>query len=73
VHLESGDEVVIVEGVAEPRPLDSPLQDLYAAKYDFRPEPEDGGDAWFRVVPRVAYAWTEREYPRTATQFDFPE
>jgi hypothetical protein len=71
VHLESGDEVVIVEGVAEPRPLDEPLRDLYEAKYDFRPEPDAGGEGWFRIVPEVAYAWTEREYPRTATRFDF--
>jgi pyridoxine/pyridoxamine 5'-phosphate oxidase len=70
VNLESGDEVVILEGLAEPFYLDERVADVYAKKYDFRPEPGHG-DGWFRVEPRVAYAWTERDYPATVTRFSF--
>lgn len=72
VHLESGDEVVVVEGEAEPARPDERVVDAYEAKYDFRPElREDDSDGWFRVRPRRAYAWLESDYPRTATRFDF--
>ncbi len=70
VNLESGDEVVILEGRAEPMKLDEASADLYAAKYDFRPDPGDG-DGWYRVAPRIAYAWLEKDYPSTATRFAF--
>jgi nitroimidazol reductase NimA-like FMN-containing flavoprotein (pyridoxamine 5'-phosphate oxidase superfamily) len=70
VHLESGDEAVIVEGRADTLP--SELFDAVAAeferKYDWRPE-GDGG--FYLVRPARAYAWLERSYPETATRFDF--
>jgi PPOX class probable F420-dependent enzyme len=69
VHLESGDEVVIVEGVAEEVALTEPVADAYEAKYGYRPEPGEG--FWLRVPPRVVLAWIEADYPRTATRFDF--
>lgn len=69
IHLESGDEVVIIEGEAERIALDANIADAYEAKYAFRPE-EPGG-IWLKVAPRVAYAWLEADYPRTATRFDF--
>lgn len=68
VHLESGDEVVILEGVAGTIPLDERLAGAYEAKYAFRPEP---AGLWLRVRPRVALAWVEADYPRTATRFAF--
>jgi PPOX class probable F420-dependent enzyme len=68
VHLESGDEVVIVEGEVERIPLDEDIVAAYAAKYDFRPEPSEDG-LWFRVRPSAGYAWTEQAFPRTATRF----
>jgi hypothetical protein len=68
VHVESGDEVVILEGEAEPFVLDERVADAYHAKYEYRPGGEGG---FFRLRPRVAFAWTERDYPRTATRFDF--
>jgi hypothetical protein len=71
VHLESGDEVVILEGEVEEAPLDERTADVYEAKYDYRPSPPGGeGEGWYRLRPRVAYAWLERDYPRTATRFD---
>jgi Pyridoxamine 5'-phosphate oxidase len=68
VHLESGDEVVIVEGEAEPVAADDALIDEYERKYDYR---ADSGEGWYRVRPRRVLAWTEAGYPRNATRFDF--
>lgn len=71
VHLESGDEVVILEGRAEAAELDVPIADGYEAKYGFRPDPAAGSDGWYRLRPTEAYAWLERDYPSTATRFRF--
>jgi hypothetical protein len=58
VNLESGDECVILEGVA------SPLQDValtrqvteaYNAKYHWNLEPKPG--EFFEVRPRVVFGW----------------
>jgi PPOX class probable F420-dependent enzyme len=68
VNLESGEEVVILEGEVEVTGLDDRMADAYEAKYDYRPGGE--GD-WFALRPRVAYAWLERDYPRSATRFTF--
>jgi general stress protein 26 len=74
VHLESGDETVILEGLAE-HVLDAELErrvdEVYGAKYDFTPDSSGESDPWFVLRPRRAYAWLERDYPGTATQFDF--
>ena len=68
VHLESGDEVVILEGDVEPAEPDERIAGAYEAKYDFRPEL---GPGWYTFRPRRAYAWLERDYPKTATRFDW--
>ena len=75
VHLDSGDEAVILEGVVEE------LTDLHVLrayadeaerKYAWRPDDEELRTGLHLALrPRVAYAWLEREYPRTATRFDF--
>ena len=74
VHLESGDETVILEGLAEPL-VDSELErrvdEAYGPKYDFTPDSSGAADPWFVVRPKRAYAWTERDYTNSATQFDF--
>ena len=74
IHLESGDETVILEGLAE-RVLDGELEQrvdtAYGPKYDFTPDSSGESDPWFAVRPKRAYAWMERDYPGTATQFDF--
>ena len=71
VHLESGDEVVIVEGEVERVRLEPGAADAYEAKYAFRPDPESPEGLWYAVRPTVAYAWLESDYPRTATRFAF--
>ncbi|HKY11802.1 MAG TPA: pyridoxamine 5'-phosphate oxidase family protein [Gaiellaceae bacterium] len=68
IHLDSGDEVVILHGEVEQYELEDSIADAYEAKYDYRPEP---GEGWFKLRPRRALAWLEREYPKTATRFDF--
>ena len=67
VHLESGDEVVILRGEAEVTEVDDSVLDAYEAKYGYRPP----GNRLFRLRPRRALAWLEADYPKTATRFDF--
>jgi hypothetical protein len=71
IHLESGDEVVILQGEVERNVLDDPLADTYEAKYDYRPDPKDTSGVWYLLRPRRALAWLEADYPKTATRFDF--
>ena len=68
IHLESGDEVVTLHGQIERETLPPEALDAYASKYDYRPAVTEG---WFVLRPRLAVAWVERDYPRTATRFDF--
>jgi nitroimidazol reductase NimA-like FMN-containing flavoprotein (pyridoxamine 5'-phosphate oxidase superfamily) len=71
VHLESGDDVVILEGRAKPMPDE--LFDAAAAEFERKYEwrPETGGDGWFVARPARGFAWLEKSYPATATRFDF--
>jgi PPOX class probable F420-dependent enzyme len=76
VHLESGDDVAIVEGRAErPVPAD-PLDrfvDAYDAKYAIRIDIADRAMGIFVVRPRSVAAWRERDYPRSATRWTFSD
>ena len=69
VHLESGADVVIVEGVAEQIESDAALAADMAAKYG----PNDGGGEanWYVVRPQRAFAWQEASFPASPTRFDF--
>ncbi|HEY8446174.1 MAG TPA: pyridoxamine 5'-phosphate oxidase family protein [Thermomicrobiales bacterium] len=78
VHLESGSDVVTIEGAARfEQPIDpetaKAIDDAMAEKYDFRPSadgdsPENG---MFVLRPRVAFAWTQ--FPADATRWKFAE
>ena len=82
VHLESGDEVVILEGeareVGKPdRALAERLAAGFTAKYAettyyYRPSPEqwDRGGLW-ATRPRVAFGWSA--FPQTVTRWRFPD
>ena len=73
VHLESGDETVIVEGVAEvvaDRDATARVNDVYEPKYGWRVDGPEGSRL-YAVRPRRAYAWAERDYTESATRFDF--
>lgn len=75
VHLESGNEVVIIEGLTEkvisPAPADSQaIDDQYGGKYDWRPSTEGDepvGTGWYRLVPSKIIAWTQ--FPADMTRW----
>jgi len=72
IHLESGDDVVILHGEVEKFVLTDAIADAYNEKYDYRPNPEETTvEGWYRLRPSRALAWLERDYPKTATRFDF--
>jgi general stress protein 26 len=70
VHLESGDEVVILEGktdeVVEPDAR-ARFADIYQAKYAFRPQVDDGETVIFRFTLAEAMGWREADFPSSAT------
>jgi hypothetical protein len=67
VHLESGDEVVIIEGDAEEitdPDLQKRIDEAYVQKYKM-----PHGTPVFALRPRKAFGWTE--YPTTVTRWTF--
>ncbi len=76
VHLESGDDVVIIEGVAEEVMDEASLDAVdaaYRAKYGMGVGEAGDGAAWYALRPRAAYTWLERDFPNTATRWRFAE
>ena len=74
VHLESGDEVVVIEGVVERvtrADLYTAFADGYEAKYALRPEPDNPAGAIYRVAPRIVLAWREADFATSATRWTF--
>jgi PPOX class probable F420-dependent enzyme len=74
VHLESGDETVILDGAATEERDRAALErfaDEYREKYGFRPDPGSPTAAVFVVRPTSAQTWRERDYPETATRWVF--
>jgi len=74
IHLESGDDTVILEGeVVEVRDPDElrGFADAYETKYNYRPDVSDGDSPVFRLRPVGAYTWQENEYAGTATRWLF--
>jgi PPOX class probable F420-dependent enzyme len=73
VHLESGDDVAILEGTAE-SPRREGLERFvaaYDAKYGIEVEPSDPPVGIYLLRPRTALAWRESDYPRSATRWVF--
>jgi hypothetical protein len=77
VHLESGDEVVILEGEAQWLTEIDPalwqrIADQYAAKYEgFRPDPPSTQGPFVALRPTTALAWLEQDFVRSATRWRF--
>jgi hypothetical protein len=64
VHLESGSEVVILEGTAEPIrdvPLVERVVSLYNQKYHWDADPHNLPGPFYAVHPRVAFGWLADE------------
>lgn len=73
VHLESGDEVVILEGEIETvgdDALAKTVSDVYSRKYGYVVD-FTGPRPLSSLRPWIAYAWREQDYPATATRFRF--
>jgi pyridoxine/pyridoxamine 5'-phosphate oxidase len=75
VHLESGDEAVILEGmvlrVSDTAVLER-FVDAYDAKYGFRPDPSNPTQGVYRLQLERAFAWTEADFLKTPTRWTVP-
>lgn len=74
VHLESGDDTVILEGQAEEERDRGALQrfaGLYDEKYGFRPDPYSEDSLVYVLRPRSAQTWRESDFTGTATRWVF--
>jgi hypothetical protein len=76
VHLESGDDVLILEGTAVEiseqeavETLDAPCKEKYKMPLAIMP----GQSVCYCVRPRMVLAWLEKIFPATATPpWEFP-
>jgi len=71
VHLESGDDVVILEGKARQllgEALATRLDKAYRQKYGFPLQ----GNPIYGVQVDTAFAWAESDFPESATRWRFP-
>ncbi len=86
VHLESGNEVVIIEGTAgavtalPDLPFTTRLSEAYTAKYkqhDYSPKPDQWDEGGLYVMqPRIGLGWTFREgeeFGKTYTRWRFED
>jgi hypothetical protein len=72
VNLESGDEAVILEGATREvndKKLVRRFDDLYCAKYKWRPSTIPGDVGVYRFRPRVVFAWREKDFNRSAARW----
>jgi hypothetical protein len=71
VHLESGDDVVVLEGQVAPLSgqLVAAFCDAYEAKYAHRPEPGNEAHGLYELLPERVLAWREADFPTSATRF----
>ncbi|MCY4653771.1 MAG: methyltransferase domain-containing protein [Dehalococcoidia bacterium] len=69
VHLESGDEVVIMEGTLQSIAAVPELVSAYESKYGISLGDEPEG--LYRLELSKALAWLESDFPKTATRWRF--
>jgi Pyridoxamine 5'-phosphate oxidase len=72
VHLESGDDVVIVSGAVVrlgPEEMPAGFVDAYEAKYGHRLDITDPGFGFYGVRTAYVLAWREADFPTSATRF----
>jgi hypothetical protein len=74
VHLESGDEMCVLEGTTErvrdPGQL-ARFDDVYEAKYEVRPSSMGDAAGVYRLAARTALVWREADFATSATRFTF--
>lgn len=71
VHLESGDEAIILEGEVEELPAGELFDQVDAAYHHKYQVHLTTQDPVFALRPRVAYAWREHDFPGSATRWQF--
>lgn len=74
VHLESGDEVVIVEGAVQVlthAELPDGYADTYNTKYEVELDFTDPGFRFYQVIPSKIMAWDESDFAATAARWLF--
>ncbi len=74
VHLESGDEVVVVEGVTKEITDNdeiAALRPISKKKYGMWMPPDPRRHVVIAVQPQTAFAWSERDIQGTATRWSF--
>ena len=69
VHLESGNEVVMLFGEFEQVELDAPVLAVFGDKYEMPPMAE--GFPVYRLKLSKAIAWGESNFPSNATRWRF--
>lgn len=74
LHLESGDQVAVVEGTAVPVTVDDIPTHFtrdYDKKYGFAVDPTEPGFGFFEVVPTKVFSWDEGKFVETAARWRF--
>ncbi len=76
VHLESGDEAVIIESSAEEVRDNETLARIalaFSQKYPGMPvEPDPSPEVvYYAIRPKLVLAWLENDFPNTATRWRF--
>jgi len=72
VNVESGDEAVILEGTGQEvkdQQLLKRFDEVYYAKYRIRPSSIPGDVGVYALQPRLAFAWREKDFNRSATRW----
>jgi hypothetical protein len=78
IHLESGDDVVILEGNAielreSAEPILTKLDAASKQKYKMPLTTIPGESIIYAVRPLVVLAWTEQNFPNNATRWEFEQ
>ena len=72
MHLESGDEVIVVEATAKeitPDDLPTGFVDAYQAKYEFEFPIDNADYGLWELEPTVVLSWSETDFPTTAVKY----
>jgi len=76
VNLESGDEAVIIEGMAR-EIVDAKeiaaIDAAYVKKYKMKLTDAPGIPYIVAIEPRIVFAWHERNFPESATRWRLPK
>lgn len=77
VHLDSGDETVIVEGRAKIAQVAAAqlqrISQCYIEKYELDPDLAESDNLLLCLIPSKVMAWLEKDYPATATYWLFDD